>query len=83
MKNYLNYMVKNSKWCIVLTVACLFLFTFGLPSLKGGEVTWHPVYEIPKLFEMLGFSLLLLATVVFSWLQVYNEYSRPKRNGND
>lgn len=78
MKNYLNYMVKNSKWCIAVTVAVLMLLTIGLPSNTG----WHSIREIEDKREMFGAILLLVATVALSWLQVYNEYSRPKRNGN-
>lgn len=79
MKNYLNYMVKNSKWCIVVTVAAILLLTVGLPHLSDGEITWHTVREIESLKERFGAILLLVSIVAFCWLQVYNQYSRPRK----
>ena len=75
MKNYLTHMVKKSKWCIIVTVAVLMLLTVGLPSNTG----WHNIREIESKREMFGAILLLVATVALSWLQVYNEYSRPRK----
>ena len=79
MKNYLTHMVKKSKWCIIVTVLVILLLTFGLPHLSGGEITWHTVREIESPKERFGAILLLVAIVVMSWLQVYNEYSRPRK----